>query len=158
MNCPVCAATLVTENMGDMVIEFCRQGCKGLWLDWAELKKLEHGDPALNTVFSEAFESPRTSDENRGKLSCPRCSLPMHWHFFANARAVSVDECYECGGFFLDSGELKAIQEGEAQSHSVYAQQLNNTIPSGFKAAMTPSKMNLRQNAVRSFTQQLFGF
>jgi Zn-finger nucleic acid-binding protein len=35
----------------------------------------------------------------------------MREHRYENIRGVLVDECYGCGGFFLDAGELRAIRE-----------------------------------------------
>ena len=36
-------------------------------------------------------------------------------HFFSPKRRVEVDECPNCGGYWLDAGELAAIQ-GERDS------------------------------------------
>ncbi|MFC1794036.1 zf-TFIIB domain-containing protein, partial [Planctomycetota bacterium] len=37
--------------------------------------------------------------------------MKMREHKYRNAKEVNVDECYACGGFFLDSGELKQIKD-----------------------------------------------
>ena len=44
---------------------------------------------------------------------------------------MNVDECYACGGFFLDSGELKEIRDNfmSEDEREAYAQKLLDEIP-----------------------------
>jgi Zn-finger nucleic acid-binding protein len=43
---------------------------------------------------------------------CPKCdNRKMLKHFVSTNMEVEVDECPECGGFWLDSGELRQIRE-----------------------------------------------
>jgi Zn-finger nucleic acid-binding protein len=61
--------------------------------------------------MEEALNSPRVIDAHRGPLQCPKCGINMQIHQYSSAKEVMVDECYACGGFFLDSGELKLIRD-----------------------------------------------
>ena len=42
---------------------------------------------------------------------CPKCGQPMIAHLYTSSKMVTIDECYICGGFYLDSGELEVIRE-----------------------------------------------
>jgi Zn-finger nucleic acid-binding protein len=55
----------------------------------------------------------------------------MHRHKFKSAREVDVDECYVCGGLFLDSGELKAIETGSLSEEEAqdYYEKLVSEMP-----------------------------
>ena len=55
----------------------------------------------------------------------------MHSHKYKRAKEVNVDECYQCGGFFLDSGELTEIRDHHMSDAEVtaYTQQLAASVP-----------------------------
>jgi len=131
MNCPVCANLMVEEDFGGMQVDVCKNGCKGIWFDWGELKELDENSKAVGRALEEALNSPRVNDANRGPLNCPKCSIPMHAHKYSHAKEVNVDECYACGGFFLDSGELKAIRQTRMseEERDAYVQKLISGAP-----------------------------
>src|SRR5688572_11282347 len=111
MKCPVCTNDLASVNAGGVTVDVCVNGCGGIWFDQFELKELDEpretaGD-LLNQVTSEKVGLP-TNDERR---NCPRCpDIVMMRHFFSPKRRVVVDECPQCGGFWLDAGELALIR------------------------------------------------
>jgi uncharacterized protein len=49
-------------------------------------------------------------------LRCPKCDAPMRSY---ERSGVTVDRCTECGGIFLDRGELERLVDAES---SFYAQ------------------------------------
>lgn len=53
-------------------------------------------------------------------LSCPKCQSPMRSY---ERSGVTVDRCTECGGIFLDRGELDHLiqMEGEYTTRQVAA-------------------------------------
>lgn len=111
MNCPACGKSMVEEDFGGVFVDVCKNGCKGIWFDWGELKELDQNHEGVGKALDEALKSPRKSDPDRGPLMCPKCGIKMREHKYKHAREVNVDECYSCGGFFLDSGELKQIRD-----------------------------------------------
>ncbi len=149
MNCPVCGKSMVEENFGNVRIDVCKQGCKGIWFDWGELKKLDESHEGAGEALGEALKSPRVNDAERGPLNCPKCGIAMHAHKYRNAKEVNVDECYSCGGFFLDSGELQAIREQHMsnEERDTYIQKLMDDTPMTKGAG----KAGLRMNACRIF-------
>ena len=42
---------------------------------------------------------------------CPACGAKMAKNFSSIKKTITVDECYSCGGKFLDHGELSAIRQ-----------------------------------------------
>jgi Zn-finger nucleic acid-binding protein len=57
----------------------------------------------------------------------------MHAHKYSKAKEVNVDECYGCGGFFLDSGELREVRENymSQEERDAYVQKLVADTPLG---------------------------
>ena len=51
------------------------------------------------------------------KRECPRCAgVKLHRHFFSAKRQVEVDQCPNCGGYWLDAGELAMIRAETSQT------------------------------------------
>lgn len=126
MNCPACGLSMVEEDFGGILVDVCKNGCKGIWFDWGELKELNENHEGVGRALEEALKSPRKNNTDRGPLNCPKCGIKMREHKYKNAKEVNVDECYACGGFFLDSGELKQIRDGymNEQEREMYVQKL----------------------------------
>ena len=155
MNCPVCQKEMVVENFGGVNVDVCKTGCKGMWFDWMELAKLDEQNEGLGSALQEALSYERINDENRGQIKCPKCGLPMHIHKYESAKEVNIDECYQCGGFFLDSGELKAIRENfmsEAE-RDAYTQKLLESSAEFKNEQANLEKEKTRTEAVRNFTK-----
>jgi Zn-finger nucleic acid-binding protein len=130
MKCPVCNAEMVIENFG-IEVYVCENGCKGIWFDQGELRKLDAKNEGLGSALEAALRYPRNNHGQRGQINCPRCSIPMHTHKYDKAKEVNVDECYNCGGFFLDSGELTEIRDNRMSDAEIdaYTDQMANSIP-----------------------------
>jgi len=126
MDCPVCGKLMVEEDFGDVNVDVCKNGCKGIWFDWGELEQLDENHEGVGRALEEALKSPRVNDADRGPINCPKCGIAMHTHKYGRAKEVNVDECYACGGFFLDSGELRQIRDSymSNQERDAYVKKL----------------------------------
>ena len=157
MNCPVCETAMTEEDFGGVSIDICRNGCSGIWFDWFELEKLDEKHEGLGNALTAALQSSRAKDYNRGKIKCPKCFKPMMAHLYKSAKEVTVDECYLCGGFFLDSGELKVIRENfmtEEQRES-YVNSIIEGQPDFQEAKKDLEKQKLRTAAIKKLTKCL---
>ena len=47
-------------------------------------------------------------------LTCPKCQAPMRSY---ERSGVTVDQCSECRGIFLDRGELERLVDADTQFH-----------------------------------------
>ena len=150
MNCPACGMSMVEEDFGGVLVDVCKNGCKGIWFDWRELKNLDENHEGVGQALEEALESPRLNNADRGPLNCPKCGLKMREHKYKNAKEVNVDECYACGGFFLDSGELKQMRDGymSEDEREVYVQRL---------ISETPLRQDIQKTILRAAGCQILG-
>ncbi|MCD4780396.1 MAG: zf-TFIIB domain-containing protein [Candidatus Omnitrophica bacterium] len=130
MDCPVCQKAMSEQDFGGIKVDVCADGCRGIWFDWFELEKLDETHEGLGEALKNSLEGTREQDESRGQINCPRCQKPMIGHLYKAAKDVTVDECYLCGGFYLDAGELKAIRDSfmnESQREQFVKQILDQT-------------------------------
>lgn len=156
MKCPVCSKEMAEENLG-IKVDVCKNGCKGMWFDINELKLLDEKDEGLGDALQAALKYPRANDNDRAKIKCPKCNVPMHIHKYERQQEINVDECYSCAGFFLDSGELKAIRDNRMSDAEVeaYADRLINEVPEFQKAKQDLARQQARTEAIRQYTKFL---
>jgi len=155
--CPVCKKNMIEEDFGGVKVDVCRDGCKSIWFDWFELTKLDEKNEGLGDALQEALHFPRVNDENRGSLNCPKCGLPLHRHLYKSSKEVNVDECYNCGGFLLDSGELTEIRDHHMseQEEAAYLDKLLANIPEYQQELRDDAKDKLRADALAHYTRFL---
>ncbi len=151
MNCPVCEKPMVEEDFGGVQVDVCRDGCKGIWFDWLELVRLDENSEGVGEALQEALRSPRVNDGDRPQLNCPKCGMPMQTHKYKSAKEVNVDECYGCGGYFLDSGELQEVRDKYMtdEEEQAYVDKLLEEFPEmqAMKEAMAEEKAQTREAA-----------
>lgn len=161
MNCPVCEKPMVEEDFSGVQVDVCRDGCKGIWFDWLELVRLDENHEGLGVSLEEALKSPRVNDGEREQLNCPKCGMAMQTHKYKSAKEVNVDECYGCGGFFLDSGELQEIRGNymTEEEEQAYVDKLLEEFHEiqAMKEEMTAEKMEVREAAGRKLGSILRG-
>jgi uncharacterized protein len=156
MNCPVCAQEMVQENFG-LLVEVCENGCKGIWFDHGELERLDQVGEGMGPALEAALRSPRRNTESRGRIQCPKCSIAMHTHKFSRDQGVNVDECYACGGFFLDSGDLKEIRDHYLSDAELkdYTDKIANAVPGYVGAVEDLRSEQRRANIVGTLTGKI---
>lgn len=64
------------------------------------------------------------------ELLCPKCQAPMRT---LERSGVTLERCSECGGVFLDRGELERLEEAEHEAPTTSGQMPSGTTgaPSG---------------------------
>ena len=107
MNCPKCQALMEAVSFDGVTVDRCT-GCKGIWFDANEQKKL------ADAKGSEAID---TGDVNVGRemnemtgVNCPRCQQPMVQMEDVDQHHITFEACQACKGMFLDAGEFKDLK------------------------------------------------
>lgn len=148
---------MVEQDFGGVMVDVCKDGCKGLWFDWFELSKLDENLEGAGQALAAALEADRVSDDGRGQIKCPKCSIPMHIHKYRHEHSVTVDECYQCAGFFLDAGELKAIRSGFMSEQEIkeFTDSIIKDIPEVSNSSSDQEKIKVRKNSLYKFAQYI---
>jgi len=104
MNCPKCGAQLVNKYYKGMIeVDSCPV-CRGMWLDFSELDKLE------DVVFDDdARKGSLAHFQTKTHYPCPRCGAALD-EFQYRLYDLRLDTCAENGhGFWLDAGEDERV-------------------------------------------------
>ena len=111
--CPVCHLALGKKEVEGETIPSCAK-CGGLWLDKGKLNALLHPDGwDLEYCSTEHPEKDPAED-----VPCPACGTNLKRGKFIEYSDITIDYCPDCGGIWLDRGELDDInKELEALRH-----------------------------------------
>ena len=91
-------------------MDVCRGGCGGIWFDHFELARVDQAHEQLGEALAAIEFDPDAVLLQ--KRPCPKCpDIKMLQHQFSPAKPVIVDECPNCGGIWLDGGELAEIRQ-----------------------------------------------
>ncbi len=117
MKCPVCGNALSEVKAGSILVHACQNGCGGLWINHFQLDKIDMPDEYDGEILTQLQNKANIKIDVNQPLHCPQCpdKIVMMRHFFSVKREVLINECPECGGYFLYMGELLKIRE---QFHS----------------------------------------
>jgi Zn-finger nucleic acid-binding protein len=110
MNCPACDNKLTPLAAGKVTVDACEGGCGGVWFDNFELKKLTDSDQIDAAALLRFDRNELIVVDHEKRRRCPKCDIIMMRHFFSDRREVEVDACPNCGGVWLDPGELTQIR------------------------------------------------
>src|SRR5437867_5114750 len=117
MKCPACFNQLTQKQVGSLVVDICEGGCGGVWFDAFELQRVDEQEEAAGERLTEIRRDARVQVDFGRKRECPRCEgFKLKRHFFSAKRRVEVDECPNCGGYWLDAGELAQIRLEKSQA------------------------------------------
>lgn len=112
IKCPACDTEMVKVFMPKQGInlDVCVNGCGGIYFDNREFSKFDtpHEDisPILEVLKDKEFKKVDESITRK----CPVCNSNMVKNFASPKHQIQVDECYACGGKFLDYKELDKIR------------------------------------------------
>ena len=111
MRCPACANNLVQLKTGSIIVDGCSKGCGGIWLDPGELEQVDEGhEPVAETVL-QLLSNANVLVNRAKERRCPKCpGAPLDRLYFSENYHTEIDLCRQCGGTFLDLGELRIVR------------------------------------------------
>lgn len=112
MLCPRTGKPMIEVEFGGVKVDVST-GCGGVWFDNFELKKFDelHESAGEDLIkLMEKYHDPNIDTE--AKIKCPKCEdITLMRRFYSVKRQVAIDECAQCGGIWLDAGELLSIRQ-----------------------------------------------
>lgn len=111
MKCPACDAPLYEMTVTGVELDVCRT-CGGIWFDQYEFKKFDEPHEFAGDEILEIEAKANRAVQYEGQRQCSRCEDQlMTRRFYSPRQQIEIDECYVCGGIWLDYGELIEIRK-----------------------------------------------
>lgn len=146
--CPVCRVPMETMEIEGIEIDVC-PSCNGIWLDEGELTALANLEPKafegvehILVPVDKLSQGEETKKPNVvSERICPRCGVKLFSYRYGGNSDIVIDGCEQCGGIWLDAGELKKIFD--------YMDQLKRPLSPEEQAivnqALAQSKLRMRE-------------
>jgi len=153
IKCPACQKVMkkVFVPKEGFNIDICLDGCGGMYFDNRELKDFDEQaegiDEISNAISGKTFEQVDQSNDR----VCPSCGANMVKNFTSAKQQVQIDECYACGGKFLDAGELQALRAEyptEAERSAEIMELINMTVGPSLKKMDEEHQQALQHRSV----------
>jgi uncharacterized protein len=113
MKCVKCSGSLESVKVGTVEVDRCDQ-CQGIWFDRRELRSVleaYRGGEAIPL----SVPSPEAKSHEHTSGTCPRCKVALARTETLAVEGQHWDACDQCGGAWLDGGELTTIAaDGDA--------------------------------------------
>lgn len=139
IHCPACNKEMrkIFVPSEGINVDVCLDGCGGIFFDNREFKHFDENaeniDDILSVIDGKKFDEV---DESLPR-TCPVCGSKMVKNYASAKREIQVDDCYSCGGKFLDNGELLKIRaqfETEQDRADATMKELYDTVGVKLKA------------------------
>jgi len=113
LKCPACQKdmTKVFIPREGVNIDICLDGCGGMWFDNRELSYVDEQDEKIDEILNVISNKTFAEVDQFNHRSCPACGARMVKNFSSVKKAIQIDECYSCGGKFLDKNELLKFRD-----------------------------------------------
>lgn len=154
MKCLSCESEMMNTQVrtkDDLISYDMCEKCGSLWLDAGELDKMAFQvEGSIEYCSQEGMEESKTE-----KLKCPRCKdFNLDRVRFLNQTDIILRHCRNCGGFWLDGGELDLIDKELAKIMPVsgkgFSEFVNNVhVPYWYKR-------NKRKSSETDFPVEVF--
>lgn len=113
LSCPACGKTMekVFIPSQGINIDICTEGCGGIYFDNREFDKFDEKNEDISEILTKIEGKSFISPNETMTRVCPNCGAKMVKNHSSVKQQIEIDECYTCGGRFLDNSELVKIRE-----------------------------------------------
>jgi Zn-finger nucleic acid-binding protein len=130
---------VVAAGTAAVLVDICATGCAGIWLDDADM---ELGLDITDDLQPLAIAPSQTPDGSQ-PAACPVCQTDMARFRWNYTSPVTLDQCPDGHGTWVDGGEVQAMEEYE--EHEV----LSPMDQSRLRARIGMDQLELRAAHVR---------
>lgn len=113
INCPRCELQMTSVHVQTaaqlILIDVCATGCGGVWLDDDDMSSGLDVTDDLNSLVVHPSYTPDISQP----VGCPICQESMERYRWNYTSPVSLDQCPQGHGTWVDHGEVQAMEEFE---------------------------------------------
>ena len=91
-------------------IDICINGCGGIYFDNREFKHFDEVNENIQEIIDATKDKEFIKVDENVVRQCPICGTNMVKNYSSIKKTIKIDECYVCGGKFLDGEELQKIR------------------------------------------------
>ena len=111
--CPACGKemTKIYITSAKCNVDVCLDGCGGIYFDNREFQKMDENAENIQELYDAVKDREFEKVDTTKARMCPDCNHVMVKNFASAKQEIEIDQCYTCGGIFLDCNELFQIRD-----------------------------------------------
>lgn len=112
LKCPACGKNLEKVFIPEegINIDICTEGCGGIYFDNREFTNFDEKKEDITKILEKIENKEFSKVDTSSVRHCPNCGAKMVKNSSSIHNNIEIDECYSCGGKFLDKDELVKIR------------------------------------------------
>jgi len=109
--CPDCETNMIDETVDGVVVNACPK-CAGVWVHPEALTEILEKDP-VGLLTLEEKNVPQMEQKVIGHSfrNCPDDGMTLQQYHYCYDSPVVLQVCSDCGGFWVEDGQLKQMQD-----------------------------------------------
>lgn len=153
IKCPACQKVMkkIFVPKEGINIDICIDGCGGMYFDNRELTYFDEQTEGIDEI-TDAIAEKKFEQVNQSNFrTCPSCGARMVKNYTSTKKQVQIDECYSCGGKFLDVKELQELRNEyatEAERSADIIALINQTVGPEIKKMEAEHQYALQHRSV----------
>lgn len=157
IKCPACGKVMekVFIPSQGINLDICTQGCGGIYFDNREFKRFDEQNEDISVIIDSLSNKTFEKVDVAKTRICPACGSKMVKNKSLK-NEIEVDDCYVCGGKFLDNEELFKIREEYENNEQRGADVLNYVYSHVGKELSGLEDKRIDAIEKRTLTQKLF--
>lgn len=159
--CPACGEmmTKIYIPSAKVNLDICLDGCGGIYFDNREFKQFDENSENIDEILKAKLGKQFKEVNQNATRICPVCATTMVKNYASAKHEIEVDDCYNCGGKFLDHGELLKIRaqfntEQERIDHALSC--MKQVIGKDIAELTMKNEINKDKHPVRDIFYNLF--
>ncbi len=158
LKCPACGKDMekVFIPSQGINLDICTQGCGGIYFDNREFANFDEQDEDISAILEKIANKEFEKVDTTQDRICPNCGAKMVKNSTSIKKTIEVDDCYSCGGKFLDNEELIKIREEYENNEQRDADILKYVYSSVGKEMEEIDKNYAKSITNRNMAQKLF--
>ena len=112
INCPACGKPMekVFIPSEGINLDICTDGCGGIFFDNREFDAFNEQHEDISAILEKLQNKEFAPVDEDADRICPCCGIKMVKNTSGLKSKIVIDDCYGCGGKFLDNLELQKIR------------------------------------------------
>lgn len=157
LKCPACGKEMekIFIERANCNIDVCTNGCGGIFFDNREFKKFDEKFENIDEIQKALEGKTFQSVDETLKRTCPACGMRMVKNSTSIKGDIIIDDCYSCGGKFLDYKELDRIR-AEYPTEAERSKAVVNYLKENMGAAFDEMHAHQRIQSTKKESKGLF--
>jgi Zn-finger nucleic acid-binding protein len=155
--CPDCETNMVEETVDGVTVNACPK-CAGVWVHPEAITEILEKDPiGLLELEDKNVSQMEQRVIGHSVRNCPDDSMTLQEYHYCYDSPIIIQVCTECGGFWIEDGQLKKMQAWVDEANRPISKQEQDQLDVA-KFTLDHENFMIRQENIRNIFTRMNRF